>query len=98
MIVIVLLGIFLVLLLLIRSLWSSLCITGSLIGANFAAIFLSNQLFAQWFHFVGFNPFIPFFSFIIIVALGVDYSIFLMAQVGEYHDLSPQDAIVEACR
>lgn len=98
MIVIVLLGIFLVLLLLIRSMWSSLCITGALIGTYFAAIFLSNQLFSQWLHFAGFNPFIPFFSFIIIVALGVDYSIFLMARVGEYQNLSPKEAIIESCR
>ena len=46
----------------------------------------------------GLSSFVPFFSFIIIVSLGVDYSIFLMMRFKEYPDLSPKEAIVLASK
>ena len=98
MIVIVLIGVFLVLLLVIRSFWSSVCITGSLVGAYYTSIFLSNKIFIDLLGYTGLNSFIPFFAFIIIVALGVDYSIFLMVRYMEYHDRSPAEGIVKACK
>ncbi len=98
MIVIVLIGIFLVLLVVIRSFWASICITASLIGAYYTAIFLSNKLFIDLMGYTGLNSFIPFFAFIIIVALGVDYSIFLMVRYMEYHDRSPREGIIKACK
>ena len=41
---------------------------------------------------------VPFFSFIIIAALGVDYSIFLMRRFKEYPDVNPKEAIVLAAK
>ncbi|EGD48491.1 MmpL domain-containing protein [Ruminiclostridium papyrosolvens DSM 2782] len=98
MIIIVLTGIFLVLLFIIRSFWTSIFITISLVGSYFAAIFVSNTIFIQIMHYTGLSSFVPFFSFIIIAALGVDYSIFLMMRFKEYKHLPPKDAIVKASK
>lgn len=98
MIVIVLAGVFLVLLLVIRSFWTPVFITLSLVGSYFAAIFVSNTLFVDIMHYAGLSSFVPFFAFIIIVALGVDYSIFLMARFREFGDIAPKEAIIQASR
>jgi len=98
MMVIVLFGVFLILLLVIRSFWTPVFITLSLVGSYYAAMFVTNSIFINALHYPGVSSFIPFFSFIIIVALGVDYSIFLMMRFKEYQDLAPNDAIVMASR
>lgn len=98
MIVIVLIGIFLILLLVIRSFWIPVFITASLIGSYYAAMFVQNYIFMDVLGLEGISSYVPFFAFIIIVALGVDYSIFLMMRYKEYPHLSPREAIVMASR
>ncbi|MCX7745843.1 MAG: MMPL family transporter [Clostridia bacterium] len=98
MIIIVLIGIFLVLLLVIRSFWTPVFITASLIGSYYAAMFMLNYIFINLMGLEGVSSYVPFFSFIVIVALGVDYSIFLMMRYKEYPHMSPKEAIVMACR
>jgi len=39
-----------------------------------------------------------FFSFVVIAALGVDYSIFLMTRYKEYPDTNPREAIILAAK
>jgi putative drug exporter of the RND superfamily len=96
--IIVLIGVFLVLLLVIRSFWTPVFITTSLMGAYYAAMFILNFIFLNVKGLTGISSYIPFFSFIIIVALGVDYSIFLMMRFKEYPHMSPKEAIVLASR
>lgn len=96
--VIVLIGVFLVLVFVTRSIWSPVCITASLVGAYFAAMFLLNYIFITLKGYEGISSFVPFFSFIVIVSLGVDYSIFLMMRFKEYPHMSPKVAIVLASR
>ncbi|WP_079427329.1 MMPL family transporter [Clostridium oryzae] len=96
--VIVLIGVLLVLILVTRSLWEPICITASLMGAYYAAMFILNVAFININGLEGISSFVPFFSFIIIVALGVDYSIFVMMRYKEYPDLSPREAIIESCK
>lgn len=98
MIVIVLIGVFLVLLLVIRQFWTPVFITASLMGAYYAAMFVINHVFVNLMGYAGISSFVPFFSFIVIVALGVDYSIFLMMRFKEYTDISPREAIAKASR
>ncbi|PGY13100.1 MMPL family transporter [Bacillus sp. AFS031507] len=95
---IVIIGVLLVLFFVIRSFWIPVFITGSLIGAYYSAMFMINYIFIDLLGFEGISSFVPFFSFIIIVALGVDYSIFLMMRYKEYPQLSPKEAIVVASR
>jgi RND superfamily putative drug exporter len=96
--VIVLIGVFLVLLLVIRSFWEPLVITASLMGSYYAAMFVINFIFINLKGYEGISSFVPFFAFIVIVALGVDYSIFLMMRFKEYPHMSHQEAIVLASK
>ncbi|MDR4946607.1 MMPL family transporter [Neobacillus cucumis] len=95
---IVIIGVLLVLFFVIRSFWTPVFITASLVGAYYAAMFIINYIFIDLQGLEGISSFVPFFSFIIIVALGVDYSIFLMMRFKEYSNLSPKKAIVLASR
>lgn len=98
MIVIVLIGVFLVLLLVIRSFWTPLFIISSLLGSYYAAMFVLNNIFIKLMGLEGVSSYVPFFSFIIIVALGVDYSIFLMMRCKEYPHQSSKQRIVMASK
>jgi RND superfamily putative drug exporter len=95
---IVIIGVLLVLFLVIRSFWTPVFITVSLVGAYYAAMFIINYIFIDLKGQEGISSFVPFFSFIIIVALGVDYSIFLMMRFKEYPHMPAKEAIVLASR
>lgn len=96
--VVVLIGVFLVLLLVIRSFWEPIVITGSLMASYYAAMFIINYIFINLKGYEGISSFVPFFAFIIIIALGVDYSIFLMMRFKEYTHMSHKEAIVLASK
>lgn len=96
--IIVIIGVLLVLFVVIRSFWTPVFITASLVGSYYAAMFLVNFIFIDLLGYEGLSSFVPFFSFIIIVSLGVDYSIFLMMRFKEYPELAPKEAIVLASR
>ncbi|MDV2686894.1 MMPL family transporter, partial [Alkalihalophilus lindianensis] len=96
--IIVIIGVLLVLFFVIRSFWTPVFITASLVGAYYAAMFITNYIFLDLQGYEGLSSFVPFFSFIIIVALGVDYSIFLMMRFKEYPHLSPKEAVVLASK
>ncbi|WEG14565.1 MMPL family transporter [Pullulanibacillus sp. KACC 23026] len=96
--IIVIIGVLLVLFFVIRSFWLPVFITASLIGAYYAAMYILNFIFLNMMGLEGISSFVPFFSFIIIVALGVDYSIFLMMRFKEYPHLAQKEAIVQASR
>lgn len=96
--IIVIIGVLIILILIMRSFWIPVCITGSLVGAYYAAMCMINFIFIKILGIEGISSFVPFFSFIIIVALGVDYSIFLMMRFKEYSNLPPKEAIVLASK
>lgn len=98
MIVIVLAGVFIVLLVVIRSFWIPVFITLGLMGSYMISIFVSNTLFIKIIGYPGLSSFVPFFSFLAVVALGVDYSIFLMMRYREFKHMSSKDAIVAASK
>ena len=96
--IIILIGVFLILVLVIRSFWTPVFITASLVGAFYAAMFVLNRVFINGMGYDGISSFVPFFSLIVIVALGVDYSIFLMSRFKECSELPASEAIVMACK
>ncbi len=96
--VIVIIGVFLVLLFVIRSILPSIYIIASLLAAYFVAMAATNFVTYQIIGADGVSSFVPFFSFIIIVAVGVDYSIFFMMRYKEYKDLNPAKALVESAK
>ncbi|MGH1523719.1 MMPL family transporter [Leifsonia sp. L25] len=80
---IVLLVILLVLLLLLRSILAPVLLIGSVVLSYAAALGVSALVFDHLFGFPGADASVPLFGFVFLVALGVDYNIFLMTRVRE---------------
>ncbi len=80
---IVLAVILVILILLLRSILAPVLLIASVILSFGATIGISALLFNHVFHFAGSDAAIPLFGFIFLVALGVDYNIFLMTRVRE---------------
>ena len=78
-----LLIVFLILLLLLRAVTATLLLMGTVLLSFGAAMGVASVVFDVAFGFPGADPGFPLFAFIFLVALGVDYNIFLMARVRE---------------
>ncbi|MQY29487.1 MMPL family transporter [Nocardia aurantia] len=78
----VLLVVMAILMLLLRSLLAPVLLTLTVVLSFFAALGLSTLVFhAAGFH--GADPALPLLAFVFLVALGIDYNIFLMSRVHE---------------
>jgi len=73
----------LVLIVLLRALLAPLLLIATVIASFAAALGISVVVFDLIFGFAGVDPSFPLFAFIFLVALGIDYNIFLMARVRE---------------
>jgi RND superfamily putative drug exporter len=84
----VLLGIFLVLLLMLRSAVAPMYLIGTVLLSFTCTLGLTNMAFKLWLDVDGLTWYVPFFMFVFLVALGMDYSIFLFGRIKEevgYH-------------
>jgi RND superfamily putative drug exporter len=72
-----------ILMLLLRSVVSALLLLVANVLSFAAALGVSGLVFEHVFGFPGADPVVPLFAFVFLVALGVDYSIFLMTRVRE---------------
>jgi len=79
----VLIVVFLILVLLLRSLLAPLLLMGTVVLSFGAALGISALIFHYVFDFAGADPGFPLFAFVFLVALGIDYNIFLMTRVRE---------------
>ncbi|GAA1592209.1 MMPL family transporter [Kribbella hippodromi] len=75
--------IFVVLMLLLRSLAAAVLLVIANVLSFGATIGVSALVFNHLFDFPGADPGIPLYAFVFLVALGIDYSIFLMTRVRE---------------
>src|SRR5664280_2153492 len=75
--------VFLVLMLLLRSLIAPVILVVANVLSFAATLGVSALVFNHVFHFPGSDPATPLYAFVFLVALGVDYSIFLMPRVRE---------------
>ena len=75
--------IFVVLLLLLRSVVAPLVLVAANVLSFAATIGVAAVVFNHVFHFPGSDPSTPLYGFVFLVALGIDYSIFLMTRVRE---------------
>jgi putative drug exporter of the RND superfamily len=80
---IVLVVVMLILVLLLRSLLAPLLLVGTVILSFLAALGVGYFAFDVIFDFPGSDPSLPLFAFVFLVALGVDYNIFLVARARE---------------
>jgi len=80
---IVLVVVFLILAAVLRAVLLPLILMATVILSYAAALGIGAFFFMEVFGFDGIDPALPLFAFIFLVALGVDYNIFLMARVRE---------------
>ncbi|WP_285113969.1 MMPL family transporter [Leifsonia sp. fls2-241-R2A-40a] len=80
---IVLAVILVILMLLLRSIVAPVLLIGSVVLSYAAALGVSALVFNHVFGFPGADAAVPLFGFVFLVALGVDYNIFLMTRVRE---------------
>ncbi len=80
---IILLVITLILGVLLRSILSAIVLLGTVVLSFFATLGVSALVFNHVFGFAGGDNSFPLFAFIFLVALGIDYNIFLMSRVRE---------------
>jgi len=73
----------LILIVLLRALFSPLILVATVILSFGAAMGISALLFEYVFGFAGSDASFPLFAFVFLVALGIDYNIFLMTRVRE---------------
>ena len=80
---IVLLAVFLILAVLLRALLAPLVLLATVVLSFGAALGISALVFKHVFGFAGADSSFPLFAFVFLVALGIDYNIFLMTRVRE---------------
>ncbi len=68
---------------LLRSIVSALLLLSTVVLSYFATLGACQLVFEHIFHFKGADTSFPLFAFIFLVALGIDYNIFLMTRVRE---------------
>ena len=91
----VLFVVFAILVVLLRALAAPLMLMATVVLSFLSALGLSLILFSLVADFPGEDPSYPLFAFIFLVALGVDYNIFLMARVREEaHRMPTRDAML----
>jgi RND superfamily putative drug exporter len=67
----------------LRAIVAPLMLIGTVILSYLAALGIGAFFFENVFDFPGMGPDLPLFAFVFLVALGIDYNIFLMARVRE---------------
>jgi RND superfamily putative drug exporter len=80
---VVLLVVFLILAMLLRAIVAPVLLIATVVLSFFAALGISALVFKHVFGFAGADPGLPLFVFVFLVALGIDYNIFLMTRVHE---------------
>ncbi|MGB3603589.1 MAG: efflux RND transporter permease subunit [Gordonia sp. (in: high G+C Gram-positive bacteria)] len=79
----VLLVVLIVLILLLRAIVAPVLLLLTVVLSFAATLGIGALVFNHVFHFPGADPTVPLFAFVFLVALGVDYNIFLMTRVRE---------------
>src|SRR5579875_685498 len=69
--------------LLLRSAVASVLLTATVVLSYLASLGIGSVVFRYLFSFPGYDPSVPIFAFVFLVALGIDYNIFLMTRVRE---------------
>ncbi|WP_077324936.1 MMPL family transporter [Virgibacillus siamensis] len=91
-------GIFIILVILLRSLIMPIYLIGSLILTYFTSMAFAELIFVNIFDYAGLSWAIPFFAFVMLMALGIDYSIFVMDRFNEYKNGSIKEALLSAMK
>ncbi len=92
-VIIMLVGLFIILTILFRSMIMPLVMIGSLLLTYFTSIAISELIFINLLGYDGITWAVPFFGFVMLIALGVDYSIFLLDRFNEEASIGINEAM-----
>jgi RND superfamily putative drug exporter len=79
--IVVPLGVFLILLLALRDFWTCVNLVATMVLTYLCALGATHLVFVQWLGAEGIDWKVPLFLFVLLVAVGVDYNIFLMSRL-----------------
>ncbi|OWV35740.1 hypothetical protein CE489_17525 [Bacillus spizizenii] len=94
--VIMIIGLFIVLTILFRSMIMPIYMIASLLLTYYTSISITELIFVNGLGNAGVSWAVPFFSFVILIALGVDYSIFLLDRFKEEVHLGIAQGVVRS--
>lgn len=94
--ILMLIGIGLILIIMFRSIVMPLYLLLSLLLTFYTSMAITEVIFVRILGLSGISWAVPFFGFVMLMALGIDYSIFLMDRFKEYRHLSPREAILRS--
>jgi RND superfamily putative drug exporter len=97
-VILMLIGIGLILIALLRSFIMPMYILLSLVVTYYTAMGITELIYVNLLGYSGLNWAMPFFGFVVLMALGVDYSIFLMDRFNEHRNMPVKDAILHAMK
>ncbi|MBU5266307.1 MMPL family transporter [Virgibacillus proomii] len=97
-VIIMLSGLFIMLIFLLRSFVMPIYLIGSLILTYVTSMGVAELIFTQLFGYDGLTWAIPFFAFVMLMALGIDYSIFLMDRFNEYKEVPVKEALIHSMK
>jgi len=97
-VMLMLVGTLIILIILLRSVIMPLYLILSLLLAYFSSMAITEVIFVNMLGFSGISWVTPFFGFVMLIALGVDYSIFLMDRFNENKGMRVQDAMLYAMK
>ncbi|WEK53729.1 MAG: MMPL family transporter [Candidatus Cohnella colombiensis] len=97
-VVVILVSILIMLMILFRSMVMPIYMVASLYVTYYTSMAVTELIFVRMLGYTGISWAVPFFGFVMLMALGIDYSIFLMDRFKEYRHLSPVAAIHEAMK
>ncbi|UOQ94476.1 MMPL family transporter [Halobacillus shinanisalinarum] len=92
--IIMLVGLFIVLTVLFRSMIMPIYMIGSLLLTYYTSVSIAEKIFVNLLNYDGITWAVPFFGFVMLVALGVDYSIFLLDRFNEEAKLDVKEAMM----
>jgi RND superfamily putative drug exporter len=82
--------------LLLRSVVAPVLLVATVLLSYLGSLGVSSVVFRDVLDFPGFDPTVPIFGFVFLVALGVDYNIFLMARAREAALSGAPDGVTQA--
>ena len=97
-VVLMLVGIALILIVMFRSVVIPIYLILSLLATYYTSMAINELIFVDMLGYSGSSWVVPFFGFVMLMALGVDYSIFLMDRFKENRHMGPQEAILSAMK
>ncbi|QZT34081.1 MMPL family transporter [Caldalkalibacillus thermarum TA2.A1] len=95
-VVLMLLGIALILVVVLRSLVMPIYLIASLVLTYYTSMAVTELIFVNALGYSGINWAVSFFAYVMLISLGIDYSIFLMNRFNEYRHLSVKEGILLA--